>query len=145
MSLFCMQQTLTGMAVSSICGPPQTLPQDSLGDHTHLLTPPTTTAPSIPHHTPTSHQTTPSQSSKVSSPHTYVGPSPATHPTSAIQRKRKTTETTESKEMMRKRLELQKKTGELLQKQIDQQKVLRVLQAHTYYALNHGCHGTKYM
>ena len=39
------------------------------------------------------------------------------------QRKRKVPDTAESKEMAKKRQELQRKTGELLHKQIDQQKV----------------------
>ena len=138
-----ISQTPTGVAVDSICGPVKhTPPQDvpsSLTDHTPSLLQKTTTtshtsSPSTTHTHPshTSHQITSVPSSlhtkahppTRSTAHTYVNASStATHVHLASARKRKAVETPESKEMAKKRLELQKKTGELLQKQIDQQKV----------------------
>ena len=133
-------QNPTAVAVSSICGPPKhTSSQELTKDHTSSLThlkqesiggASHSSSPSIPH---TPHQTTYPPSSPLtkaptpsrSSTHAYINPSatPPAHPVNP--RKRRVSESAESKEMAKKRLELQKKTGELLQAQINQQKVGR--------------------
>ena len=132
-----------GVAMTTICDkqPLNTQQQgsttSSLDYHTPSLAHKSSNNSPASHHSYTLSQTTPTQSSPRSkgppplrsTTHSYVSAnttssiSSSTHQTTMNQHKRKIPETLESQEMTKKRFELQKKTGELLQKQINQQKV----------------------
>ena len=128
-----------GVGVRSIPQPtaPQA-PEDHTPSFTHLSSTKTAPTPSVPRshtqsHTPFSaHYTLPQN--KATSAHMYVSSTTKTPASSHLvaphqmagggsQRKRNIPETPESKEMAKKRQELQRRTGELLQKQLGQQKV----------------------
>ena len=125
-----------GVAVHSI--PQPTAREDHTPSLTHMSSTKTSPTSSVPRshtqsYTPFStHYTLPQN--KATSAHTYVSSNTKTPVSShlvsphqmaggANQRKRNVPETSESKEMAKKRQELQRRTGELLQKQLDQQKV----------------------